>query len=42
MYNYDLSEKAKEDLLRIYEFSITKFGIDQADKYFDMMHECFI
>ena len=42
MYNYDLSEKAKEDLLRIYEFGITKFGIDQADKYFDMMHECFI
>ncbi|PIV97751.1 MAG: type II toxin-antitoxin system RelE/ParE family toxin [Flavobacteriaceae bacterium CG_4_10_14_3_um_filter_31_253] len=41
MYNYNLSEKAKEDLLRIYEFGKTKFGINQADKYFEMMHSCF-
>lgn len=41
MFNYDLSEKAKEDLLRIYEFGIAKFGISQADTYFDMMHACF-
>jgi toxin ParE1/3/4 len=41
MYNYDLSEKAKEDLLRIYEYGIGRFGLDQADKYFDMMHDCF-
>ncbi len=41
MYKYDLSEKAKEDLFRIYEFGIAKFGVSQADKYFDMMHECF-
>lgn len=41
MFNYDLSEKAKEDLLRIYEFGIGQFGLDQADTYFDMMHDCF-
>jgi toxin ParE1/3/4 len=41
MYKYDLSEKAKEDLFQIYEFGIAKFGESQADKYFDMMHECF-
>ena len=41
MYNYDLSEKAKGDLLRIYEYGIGRFGLDQADKYFDMMHDCF-
>lgn len=39
MYNYDLNEKAKEDLLRIYEYGIAKFGLNQADKYFDMMHD---
>ena len=41
MYNYNLSEKAKDDLLRIYEYGIGQFGLDQADKYFDMMHDCF-
>lgn len=41
MYNYDLSEQAKVDLLRIYEYGIGQFGLDQADKYFDMMHDCF-
>lgn len=41
MYNYDLNEKAKEDLLRIYEYGIATFGLNQADKYFDMMHDCF-
>lgn len=41
MYKYDLSEQAKEDLLRIYEYGIGQFGLDQADKYFDMIHDCF-
>ena len=39
MYNYDLSEQAKEDLLRIYEYGIGQFGLDQADKYFDMYNK---
>ena len=34
MYNFELSENAKEDLLRIYEYGISIFGINQADKYF--------
>lgn len=41
MYSYHLNELAKEDLFRIYEYGIEKFGINQADKYFDMMHDCF-
>lgn len=40
MYNYHLNEKAKEDFLRIYEYGIAKFGLNQADKYFDMMQDC--
>lgn len=41
MYNFELSEKAKEDMLRIYEYGISIFGINQADKYFLMIHDCF-
>jgi toxin ParE1/3/4 len=41
MYSYHLNELAKEDLLRIYEYGIAKFGLSQADKYFNMMQDCF-
>ncbi len=41
MYNYFLTREAKEDLWRIYEFGIYKFGVTQAEKYFNMMHDCF-
>jgi toxin ParE1/3/4 len=41
MYSYYLNELAKEDLLRIYEYGIAKFGLSQADKYFNMMQDCF-
>ncbi|OYU83140.1 MAG: plasmid stabilization protein [Flavobacterium sp. BFFFF2] len=41
MYQFELSATAKEDFLRIYEYGIGKFGINQADKYFNMMHDCF-
>lgn len=41
MYNFELSKNAKADLLRIYEYGIAKFGLNQADIYFDMMHDCF-
>ena len=30
-----LSEKAIEDLDRLYEFGVEQFGLDQADHYFD-------
>lgn len=36
MSNYFLTREAKEDLWRIY-----KFGTPQAEKYFNMIHDCF-
>ena len=41
MANYRLSNEAKEDLIRIHQFGIRKFGIVQADKYFDSFFEYF-
>lgn len=41
MYSYFLSNEAKEDLKRIYHYGVGRFGIDQADKYFNMLHDCF-
>jgi len=34
MAEYRLSNVAKEDLIRIHQFGVKKFGIAQADKYF--------
>ncbi len=34
MAEYRLSNLAKEDLIRIHQFGVKKFGITQADKYF--------
>lgn len=36
-----LSNDAKEDLKRIYIFGVSKFGVNQADKYFNLLHDCF-
>ncbi|MEM1406731.1 MAG: type II toxin-antitoxin system RelE/ParE family toxin [Bacteroidota bacterium] len=41
MANYRLSNTAKEDLIRIHHFGISRFGIDQADKYFDSFFKYF-
>lgn len=35
MAEYRLSNAAKEDLIRIHHFGVKKFGVAQADKYFD-------
>lgn len=35
MANYRLSEEAKEDLIRIYHYGLKRFGMTQADNYFD-------
>jgi toxin ParE1/3/4 len=35
MNKYRLSNQAKEDLIRIHHYGIKKFGVTQADKYFD-------
>jgi len=41
MANYKLSKSAKEDLIRLHHFGIEKFGISQADKYFETFFEYF-
>jgi toxin ParE1/3/4 len=41
MYSYYLSSEAKEDLRRIYYYGVGKFGVNQADNYFNMFYDCF-
>ena len=41
MAKYKLSNAAKEDLIRIHHYGIEKFGITQADKYFETFFEYF-
>ena len=41
MAEYRLSNVAKEDLIRIHHFGVEKFGIVQADKYFDSFFDYF-
>ncbi len=41
MAEYRLSNAAKEDLIRIHHFGVKKFGITQADKYFDSFFDYF-
>lgn len=35
MSKYKLSKVAKEDLIRIHHYGVKKFGMKQADKYFE-------
>ena len=41
MAKYRLSNAAKEDLIRIHHYGVEKFGIAQADKYFDSFFKFF-
>jgi len=41
MAKYRLSQAAKEDLIRIHHFGVEKFGMNQADKYFDSFFDYF-
>jgi toxin ParE1/3/4 len=41
MGNYRLSEEAKEDLIRIYQYGVKRFGMSQADRYFEIFFNCF-
>jgi len=41
MAKYRLSNEAKEDLIRIHQYGVEKFGMAQADKYFDAFFEYF-
>lgn len=41
MAKYRISNVAKADLIRIHQYGVMKFGIVQADKYFDTFFEYF-
>lgn len=41
MANYKISNLAKEDLIRIHRYGVEKFGLNQADKYFNSLFEYF-
>lgn len=41
MTRYKLSNVAKEDLIRIHHYGVKRFGVTQADKYFDTFFEYF-
>jgi len=38
---YRLSNEAKEDLIRVHHYGVEKFGISQADKYFNTFFDYF-
>jgi len=41
MAEYRLSNEAKEDLIRIHQYGVDKFGMAQADKYYNSFFEYF-
>ncbi len=41
MAKYRLSNEAKNDLIRIHHYGVEKFGMTQADKYFESLFEYF-
>ncbi len=41
MAKFRLSNTAKEDLIRIHHYGVEKFGMNQADKYFETFFEYF-
>lgn len=41
MGGYKLSHAAREDLIRIHHYGVEKFGMVQADLYFDAFFTCF-
>ena len=41
MAKYRLSNEAKEDLITIHQYGVEKFGMAQADKYYNSFFEYF-
>jgi len=41
MAEFRLSNTAKEDLIRIHHYGVKKFGVTQADKYYNSFFEYF-
>ena len=41
MAKFRLTNEAKNDLIRIHHYGVEKFGMIQADSYFESFFECF-
>lgn len=41
MAKYKLSYEAKNDLIRIHHYGVERFGMNQADRYFESFFKCF-
>ena len=41
MYRYKLSFEAEEDIVRIFNYGFYRFGLEQANKYYDDLFNCF-
>jgi len=41
MAKYRISQTAKEDLIRIHHYGVIRFGMAQADKYYNSLFDCF-
>jgi toxin ParE1/3/4 len=41
MARYRLSNEAKGNLIRIHHYGVEKFGMAQADRYFESFFDCF-
>ncbi|MFN2431158.1 MAG: type II toxin-antitoxin system RelE/ParE family toxin [Cryomorphaceae bacterium] len=41
MADYKLRNDTREDLIRIHQHEVQKFGMKQADRYFHAFFECF-
>jgi toxin ParE1/3/4 len=41
MAKYRLSNEAKEDLIRIHQYGVNRFGMAQADRYFNSFFKYF-
>jgi len=39
--NYKINLEAKEDLRQIYSYGYHKWGVEQADRYFNQLFVCF-
>jgi len=41
MFRYKLNIQAEDDLTRIFEYGLGRFGLFQANKYYDTLFDCF-
>jgi toxin ParE1/3/4 len=41
MYRYKLNIQAEEDITRIFEYGLARFGLFLANKYYEMFFDCF-